>query len=931
MCPLARRRSAFGIGLLALLLTFTPLPLCAQSGIETGTITDETGARLPGATVTVVNLATNQARFVVTNEQGLYRFFGLTPSKYSLTAELPGFATLVRPEFTVNVGAALDISLTLKVSAFKETVIVQAEAPIVEGSKTALSTVVTREQIQLLPTNSRNYLDFALLTPGAVENVSTQNQGSGLNIGGARAKESALLVDGFYNMDEGFALPRQRYSLEAIQEFQVVSLGGTAEFGRAIGGIVNAVTMSGGNSFSGTAFGFFRDKALNSRTPQERQRSAGKAEFDRRQFGASLGGPIVRDRTFFFGSVERQAENTPFDNSITKENAAALGLPPEDAGTLPSFYRLVFSMGKVDHSLSANNRLQGTWVFSRWTEYNKFVAFQTRSRNIRLHGLDIAYQFKWTGVARQGKWLHEIKAAYFPRDYGVNGFQIGGPPLAPDGQINQEPLGPTSPPRVNITNVARFGSVTLNNSLLTDPVQVIYSSTAFVRNHSLKVGTDIMLARFDHSSYTATVGVYTFGSLAQFRRGEYSTYTQSFGDPRLVLNHHYASAYVQDSWAAHNRLTLNYGLRYDLEIQPKYQSYSFGKDHKNVGPRLALSYDLTGKGVTFLKVSSGIYYDRLFLNLVTSPALFYNLKQAPQRFAATWRYGQAGAPVYPNTFADVPPNPPTGIRDLWIVPDKLEIPTSGQVVATVDHAFGPDLAVSASLLYNRSWNKEMVYDRNLTFDATTNRWVRPDATIRSLSQYSFTGRAEYVGLVVEARKRLRDRFSLNASATIARAYDTGDNYTSQPVDLRFPENEWGPSIDTPRVRVVASGSYEINRFAQVSASYRGRSGDAFDARAGASYDLNGDGNFNDRTAGFTRNSFRGPATHSLDARLMWTVPLEGKRLQFVLEGFNVLNRSNVGTVSSTYGPTLGTPLPLFLTPLTYFSPRELQLGVRFAF
>src|SRR5260221_722474 len=121
-------------------------------------------------------------------------------------------------------------------------------APVVESAKTDLSTVISREQIEALPTRSRNYLDFALLTPGSVENVSTNQQGIGLNIAGARAKEAALLVDGIWNTDESFTFPRQKYSQDAIGEFQVIGLGGTAEFGRAIGGIVSAVTKSGSNT-----------------------------------------------------------------------------------------------------------------------------------------------------------------------------------------------------------------------------------------------------------------------------------------------------------------------------------------------------------------------------------------------------------------------------------------------------------------------------------------------------------------------------------------------------------------------------------------------------------------------------------------------------------------------------------------------------------
>ena len=248
----------------------------AQGGTATATmagrISDDTQAVLPGVTVTVTNLATNQSRSVVSNAEGRYTIAGLPPGRYSVQCELSGFANFTRPELTVNVGSVVTVDVTMRVSTLQETVTVTGESPIIEAARTDLSTLINKEQIETLPTNSRNYLDFTLLTPGTVENASTTSQGIGLNIGGARAKEGSLLVDGFWNTDESFTFPRLKYSQDAMAEFQVVSLGGTAEFGRAIGGIVNAVTKSGTNSMSGSGYGYFRNKALNAQDPLSEER-----------------------------------------------------------------------------------------------------------------------------------------------------------------------------------------------------------------------------------------------------------------------------------------------------------------------------------------------------------------------------------------------------------------------------------------------------------------------------------------------------------------------------------------------------------------------------------------------------------------------------------------------------------------------------------
>src|SRR5437867_3268148 len=241
--------------LAAVLLVSVPSAVQAQidTGSISGLITDQTGAALPGVTVTVTATTTGQVRTVVTNEVGRYQVSALQPSRYSIKADLQGFASVLRPDVTVNVGTAVDINVTMRIAALEENVTVVGEVPIIESTKTDLSNVVSQEYLESLPSRSRQFLDYTLLMPATSENTSTSAQGTGLNIGGARAKESALLVDGFYNLDEGFAKVKQRYSEDSIQEFQIVSFGGSAEYGRAIGGIVNAVTKSGGNEYRGSA------------------------------------------------------------------------------------------------------------------------------------------------------------------------------------------------------------------------------------------------------------------------------------------------------------------------------------------------------------------------------------------------------------------------------------------------------------------------------------------------------------------------------------------------------------------------------------------------------------------------------------------------------------------------------------------------------
>ena len=877
----------------------------------------------------MTSLGTNQSRTVVSNEEGLYRFAGLQPGSYSLSAELQGFAVFRRQQLTLNVGAAVDQDVTLRISSVEESITVSGAAPIVESAKTDLSTVISKEQIEALPTRSRNYLDFALLTPGTVENVSTNQQGIGLNIAGARAKEAALLVDGIWNTDESFTFPRQKYSQDAIGEFQVVGLGGTAEFGRAIGGIISAVTKSGSNVLSGSGYGYFRDTKLNAEDPLSLQRGIPKPKFDRQLFGASLGGRVVKNRTFFFGAAERTQQNQPQDNNITAATAAAIGLPSADVGAINATLRDTFGMGKINHRVTENHSVYAAFAYTKDMDFTTPANFSTRSKRQRLNSVDTSYQLGWTGIARGGNWLHELRASYFPRDYTLDNPDFGGPPLAPEGELRSR-LTPT----VSITNTATFGGGAVTLAMHTKPVQLVYASTISKREHAIKFGVDGMFVDFVYVRYTGPqTGSYSFSSLANYQRGVYSTYSELFGTPELDRYHTYASAYGQDSWRVNNRLTVNYGVRYDVEHLSHYQGLAYGSDKNNFGPRFALSYDVTGDGKTLLKMSNGLYYDRIFQNPITPT--FFQAKTVLQQVSGVWNFGQAGAPVFPNALPNLAPSSvPAGVRDVYLPPTDMQVPMSYQIIGTLDHAFQKDFAGSVSVLFTRSWRKELLFDTNLTFNDATGRFssVRPDPGFRRILQYSYSGKAEYRGVVLEARKRVAGKFFFSGDATFARAYDQGDNFSSQVQDPRDPRAEYAPGIDTPHFRFTANSAYEINRALAVSAVFRARTGFAYSAFGGGTVDFNGDGTFNDRAPGTTRDQFRMPGTNSLDVRFTWTVPLRASRkIQFTLDAFNIYNRDNVATVNSTWGANPSAALATFGAPLTYFNPREVQLAARFAF
>jgi hypothetical protein len=931
------RHLAIGFCVSTLVVGTVPASAQIETGNIVGAVFDETKSALPGATVTVVNLANGQERVVRTNERGRYQATALQPGRYSVTTELQGFATVKR-EVTVNVGSTVDVDVDMRIAGVAETLTVTGEAPLVQSKKTDLSSVIGEQELEALPSKGRQYLDFAALLPTSTESV-TRFQGTGAVIGGARSKEGTLLVDGFYNLDEMFTQPKQRHSQDAIQEFQVVTFGGSAEYGRAIGGVINAVTKSGGNDVKGTGYGFFRDKNLNAQDFAEKQRGTPKSDFSRQQWGGTVGGPIKVNRSFYFGAYERVVEDIPFDNGIRPSDGAIVGLPAGDVGTVPRFWRLNFAMGKWDHNLNANQRLQASYSMSRWTDhgYTTTEPLTTRSAGSlnNLFATDHALMGKWMVIARDGKMMHELKASYSPRYYGIGGVQEGGPPLVPEGQINKEGVRLTnaSPPRVTIAGVAIFGRAGLAGEVNTFPSQVVYTSSLFADKHAIKFGVDYMYAILNATYFSGLAGAYSFASLDAFRAGRYSTYSQSFGDPYNPRTHQYLSGFLQDSWQANNRLTLNYGLRYDVEFNPEQRTsgIAFGNDYNNVGPRFAMSYDVTNKGTTFLKLTSGLYYDRLWANIT---GFYTSLKGYELVESATWTPTSPGAPIYPNVFAQKPTNLPRSVVNASIMPSDVQVPANAQLVASLEHAIGPDLAVTGSMIYSRAWNKEYTWDTNLEWEESTQRWIRPDPNYRSINQIRFGGPAEYVGSFVEVTKR-GARFGFDGNLTVARSYETpvdagGISGTINDQRLGI-QDDYGPAPDVPTVRGVVNGRYDVNPSIQLSGIYRARTGIAVNPIA-QGLDLNGDQKFGDRTPTLRPYSFRAPGINSLDARFTWRIPLRSSmRLMLSVESFNLLNTKNVRTVLNNFGPDPARPDPRWLEPAGYLAPREVQLGARLTF
>src|SRR5947209_192285 len=421
-----RMRLKAGVALLVGVLL--PAAATAQARLTgadvQGTVKDESGAVLPGVTVTVTNMETGLVRTSLTAGEGRYVIPALPPGTYKISAELQGFATVTRQGVVLVLGQLATADFGLKVAGGHEEVTITAEGAVVDPSHTSVSTVVGQQQIESLPINGRNFISFSVITPG-VTTDRTPQQGasatSGLSFAGQRARSNNIMVDGLDNNDLVVGSVRATFSQEAVREFQVLANSYSAEFGKASGGIVNIVTKSGTNDFHGNAFFYYRDKGLNAKDHFEKfdvfgsPVDRGKSPFSQNQWGGTLGGPIHKDRTFFFLSAERV--DISANNFVNIDPAAAAILNaagfPVELGNVPYDFRSTELLAKLDHQWTPTHNFVLRANFSDTTNENiePFGGLVARSRGAVQLRKDWAIAAAQTDIL-SSRWVNEARVQF---------------------------------------------------------------------------------------------------------------------------------------------------------------------------------------------------------------------------------------------------------------------------------------------------------------------------------------------------------------------------------------------------------------------------------------------------------------------------------------------------------------------------------------
>lgn len=995
-------RFATGVAALVLLAsTFARAQTGATSSAIVGSIVDPSDALIRGVRVSATNIETNFVRETISNDQGHFALDGLPPGVYRVVMEYTGFSTEVLNAVSLDLGSTVDLKVTLRIAPVEQAITVDARASTIDVQSTAISATVSQQQIERLPINGRNFISFALITPGATPDrmpVQGVTATSGLSFQGQHGRSNNITVDGLDNTDDATGGVRATFSQDAVREFQVLTQSYAAEFGKASAGVVNIVTKSGTNTVAGSLFAYVRTDALNAKEHFEKFNPAGdrinqaKAPFDQQQFGAGMGGPLRKDRAFFYGSVERL--QTHANNFVTIDDQTRIDVFGRPAGTAADLLRasgFPVETGHVPYRITSTNALVKTDVKVGPTQtltvrYNYGNGYHgnveswggliARSRGASLNNTDHTVAASWTS-ALSVRGLNELRVQAATRDQRVLS-------LDPTCGACTDPL--TGGPTVDISGVASAGRNRLTPQIRDNArYEVIDTFSRDAGAHLWKMGIDF--DTIDHRRSSLPVyfgGRYIFSALPAiagilpapvsaiqaFALGLPAAYVQGYGNPNDSGVVHYLSMFAQDKWRLSNRVSVNAGLRYQTQFWqrrtynlPGYGAFTTPRDRNDFAPRIGVAWTPTAARTMSIHGAYGIYYDYVIAgafgaaNVLNGRAdgvrtLVLRFPQSVAAWNAPGRRLAEPAGPYPSSVLGIDPD--------------LRSSYAHQMSIGMDRAMPRDMVLSASVVIVRGYNQLGAIDYNpLVPDLGPGR--RPGdiggqaGTSASVLQYTPYGQSWYHGLTVALNKRLSRRLQFASSYSLSKAEDNTTDFQStflpenngrgrNPEDsaglpLGFdPMGERGPSQQDQRHRFVFSGSYLTAQRVQVSAIATFGSGVPYNVLAGV--DLNGDGdgggfpadrarrNPMDPATSVRRNSGRLPRESSVDVRVSRIFAIVGKsKVEASFEIFNLFDTVNYTDINNVFGTGRypDQPAAHFGEFQRAAPPRQAQIALRVSF
>jgi Carboxypeptidase regulatory-like domain/TonB dependent receptor/TonB-dependent Receptor Plug Domain len=967
------RRRLLAVAVLAgVSLLATALEARQGSASIRGRILDQQQAVMPGVSIVVTHLQNGTFRETVSSSDGTYVVPGLLPGPYRVTAELSGFGKMTQ-DVVLEIGATRTLDLSLQVATLAESITVSGQAPQVDMTTAQTGGAISSGELTELPSITRGMSVQAALLPGVQYNPSDSPASDSVSVNGQHSSQVNFVIDGGNNNDDmrgGSSGAQARPSLEALQEFQVITNQFDAEYGRSTGGIVNAVTKQGTNSFRGSAFLFYTNPSMTGKDFFVEQGNLAKPDSNKEQYGATLGGPIIRDRMHFFGSFER----IHYGQGVTR----SYNTRPDKSFSEVTDWNFYNTLARVDHQLNSSHTYSVRWL--RDYQPNKNRVTGNSSVDGRRHEWDNDNSVVVTYNAMLGaSRLNTLRASYTSEV-----VQQG------SDQFRESDRHDLDPPTLQF--VSFYDAADPRAEQRWQRSYQLDDTFSWTRNsHDIKSGVQYVYAQHKVIDQHTSNGIFTFPGDRDFNASIPSTYPErlTIRMPGAALSHvftHSIGLFVSDKWQLTPKLTLSLGLRYDVDIAPIEERWNpffenendYPVDKNNIQPRLGFAYS-AGTGV--LRGGYGIFYEKLWTDRF-------------EPFVQTGVYTNSFLTNFPFDRADpgpsggnLPTNPllvngpivnwdllaqlyPPGSlsRNTGVVfldTPQREIPATRQATVGYEQLVRPTLSFGVD--YVHAWGRNLVLGYNLNpglrVDTSRTGVVVRDDFLGIANQLGIApfvndvliretiGHSDYDGLNLQLQKRYSNNWSGRVSYTLGYARDnTGGGPTAvnnfQVLQERNLDLNQGPA-DTDRLHTLAvSGSLEVPKTGGLSIGgvFRAMSGRPFtimdtstdpdqngrlfDPLPAGTYSGVGENAMTVENAG-GRNGARGPGFVQLDMRIGYLLRFGANRTMSVFgEIFNVTNEANFNN------PTGDRRSGTFLVPTGLLgggSPRQLQLGARLGF